>query len=269
VTFEKCQSAEQIGFAAKKLTNYCGTSSKLRKKEAPMGSHSLTSGYKSIPEALRARLVGEDYDLPEFGAAERNQLGGYRVALITTHGPELPEFDVPLNYLRDRGASVDVLTQDWLFDWQPEASGYIVLAQWLAVNVCVKADKKISDAKVQDYDAVIIIGGAWNPIMLRTDEGILKFICDAHTRRLLIASICHGPQVLVSSNVFPRGTLATGVDDIRTDMINAGFTVIDEPVVYDKGQRLITSPNPKAQPLKEFCEELGARLRELPPVGGR
>jgi protease I len=233
-----------------------------------MGSHSLTVKYEIVPEALRARLVGEDYDLPKFGAAERTSLGGYRVALITTHGPELPEFDVPLNYLRDRGASVDVLTQDWLFDWQPEAPGMVVLAQWLAVNVCVKADKKISDAKVEDYDAVIIIGGAWNPIMLRTDEGILKFIRDAYTRRLLIASICHGPQVLISSNVFPPGTLATGVDDIRTDMTNAGFTIVSERVVYDKDQRLITSPNPKAEALKPFCEELDARLRELPPVGG-
>lgn len=231
-----------------------------------MKSHSLTSKYLLVPEALRARLVGEDYDLPVFGAADPASLKGYCVALVTTHGPELPEFDVPLNYLRDRGASVDVLTQDWLFDWQPEAPGVVVLAQWLAVNVCVRADKKVSDPKVQDYDAVIIIGGAWNPIMLRTDEGILKFIREAHASKRLIASICHGPQVLISSNVFLRETLATGVDDIRTDMTNAGFTVVNNPVVYDKGQRLITSPNPKA--LKEFCEELGARLREASPVGG-
>lgn len=230
-----------------------------------MKSHSLTSKYLLVPEALRARLVGEDYDLPVFGAADPASLKGYCVALVTTHGPELPEFDVPLNYLRDRGASVDVLTQDWLFDWQPEAPGMLVLAQWLAVNVCVKADKKVSDAKVQDYDAVIIIGGAWNPIMLRTDEGIVKFMREAHASKRLIASICHGPQVLISSNVFPRGTLATGVDDIRTDMANAGFAVLNQRVVYDKGQRLITSPNPKA--LKDFCEELSAKLREVSPVG--
>jgi putative intracellular protease/amidase len=64
--------------------------------------------------------------------------------------------------------------------------------------------------------------------------------------------------------MFPRDTLATGVDDIQIDMANAGFTVVNEPVVYDKGQRLITSPNPKT--LKQFCEELGARMREVSPV---
>jgi hypothetical protein len=33
---------------------------------------------------------------------------------------------------------------------QPEGPGMVVLAQWLAVNVCVQADKKISDAKIED-----------------------------------------------------------------------------------------------------------------------
>lgn len=233
-----------------------------------MGSHALTAKYDPVPEALRARLVGEDYDLPDFGATDPESLKGYRVALVTTHGPELPEFHVPLHYLRDRGAAVEVVTQDWLFDWQPGAEGMVVLAQWLAINVCVKADKKISNAKIEDYDAVIIIGGAWNPIMLRTDGPILNFIRDAHSRRLLIASICHGPQVLISTNAFPRETLATGVDDIRVDMANAGFTVLNELVVYDESQRLITSPNPKGPALKEFCEQIGTRLREVSPVSG-
>jgi protease I len=114
--------------------------------------------------------------VPTFGEADAEALTGYHVALITTHGPELPEFDVPLNYLRERGAAVDVVTQDWLFDYQPEAPGMVVLAQWLAVNVCVQANKKVSDATIEDYDAVITIGGAWNPIMLRTDKVMLDFI---------------------------------------------------------------------------------------------
>lgn len=228
-----------------------------------MNSHALTAKYLAVPESLKPRLVGEDYPLPDFGIADPKSLKGYRVALVTTHGPELPEFDVPLNYLRDRGALVEVVTQDWLFDWQPEAPGIVVLAQWLAANVCVKADKKVSDAKIEDYDAVITIGGAWNPIMLRTDEAILKFIRDAKNCKLLIASICHGPQLLINAKAFPPGTQATGVDDIRLDMANAGFSILDAPVVFDEDQRLITSPDPKA--LKEFCEEIARRLKEIPP----
>jgi protease I len=196
-------------------------------------------------------------------------LKGYRVTLVTTHGPELPEFDVPLTYLRDRGASVDVVTQDSLFDWQPEARGTVVLAQWLAVNVCARADKKVSDAKTQDYEAVIIIGGAWNPIMLRTDEAIKIFIRDAQKQRKLIAAICHGAQLVISAKAFPPGTQATCVSDVRIDLANAGYRLLDgpgnpedydkaHPVVYDERQRLITSPIrvPSRNSVKRLVEGL-------------
>lgn len=198
------------------------------------------------------------------GKADAETLNGYRVGLITTHGPELPEFDVPLSYLRERGAVVDVVTQDWLFDYQPQAPGAVVLAQWLMVNVCAKADKKISDTRIEDYDAVVTIGGAWNPIMLRSDRVMLDFIREAVSRRLLIASICHGPQLLISAGIFPPGTPATCVDDIRLDMANAGFNVLEGRVIYGEEQRLITSPDPRT--LKEFCDEIGKRLLERRPT---
>jgi protease I len=229
-----------------------------------MLSHELVADYHVIPAVLRDSLVGESYLLPEFDDPGPDSLIGFRVALVTTHGSELPEFHVPLRYLRDRGASVEVVTQDWLFDPQKaEASGMVVLVQFLAVNVCVKADKKISDAKIGDYDAVIILGGAWNPIMLRTDPQVLRFIGEAHKRRILIASLCHGPQVLISTKAFPAGTRMTGVTDIRGDLTNAGFVVEDRPVVYDEREQLITSPSPQAESLKAFCEEIGKYAHRL------
>lgn len=236
-------------------------------KDYVTGSHALATNYQLLPDGLKEKLVGTAYPVPPRDRTTPELLKGYRCALLTTHGPELPEFDIPLNHLRDRGAIVDVVTQDWLFEYQPAAPGMVVLIQWLAANVCVKADKKISDAKIEDYDAVMIIGGAWNPIMLRTDGKIIDFIREAHRRRLLIASICHGPQVLISSQAFPPGTKATSVGDVRLDLANAGFQLPQEPeapVVYDERHRLITSPNPEA--ITEFCEELSVRIREVEPV---
>jgi protease I len=229
-----------------------------------MLSHELVTRYQEIPVALKDSLVGTSYLLPEFEDQGLIRLKGFRVALVTTHGSELPEFHVPFRYLCDRGASVTVVTQDWLFDSQKgEASVMIVLAQFLAINVCVKADKKISDAKIEDYDAVIILGGAWNPIMLRTDDQVLRFIGEAHRRRILIASICHGPQVLISTKAFPSGTRATGASDIRDDLANAGFVIEDKPVVYDEREQLITSPSPEPEALKAFCEEIGKLAHQL------
>jgi protease I len=230
-----------------------------------MRSHDLVTEYRTISPTLRDILVGEGYQLPEFEDPHSERLQGFRAALLTTHGAELPEFHVPLHYLRDRGASVEVVTQDWLFDSQKgQASGKVAIAQFLAVNVCVEANKKISDARIEDYDAVIILGGAWNPIMLRDDCRVRQFIVEAHRRRKLIAAICHGPQVLISAKAFPEGTRATGVEDIQVDLENARFVVIkDKPVVYDERERLITSPNPKPENLKAFCEEIGQYASRL------
>jgi protease I len=228
------------------------------KGEDLMHSHELVTHYQELPQVLKDSLVGESYLLPSFEDQGHEGLKGFRVALVTAHGSELPEFHVPLHYLRDRGASVEVVTQDWLFGAEKgEAIGMIVRSQFLAVNVCVKADKKISDAQIEDYDAIIILGGAWNPIMLRTDEQVLRFISDACKRGILIAAICHGPQVLISTQAFPAGTRATGVIDIRRDLTNAGFVVEDKPVVYDVSAHLITSPSPEPAAMKAFCEEMG------------
>jgi protease I len=229
-----------------------------------MRSHELAAHYLEISAADRDRLVGTNYLLPEFEEQGPKYLQGFRAAIMTTHGAELPEFHVPLCYLNDRGASVEVVTQDWLFDPERgESMGRVMLAQFLAVNVCIMANKKISDAKVEDYDAVIVLGGGWNPIMLRTDDRILAFICEAHRRRILIASICHGPQVLISSRAFPNSTRLTGVEDIHCDLENAGFIVEAKPVVFDQSELLITSPNPQPEALKAFCEEIGKYARGL------
>ena len=125
---------------------------------------------------LREKLPGDGYELPIFEDCDPQRLRGFRAAILLSHGPEVPEFHVPLTYLRDQGASVDVVTEDWLFDSNdPGASGKIALAEFLAVDVCVKADKKLSDASLDDYDAVIVLGGAWNPILLRSNDAALNF----------------------------------------------------------------------------------------------
>lgn len=65
------------------------------------GSHLLATNYQPLPDVLRSTFVEKPYKLPDFGPADPESLKGYRVALLATHGPELPEFDVPLTYLRD------------------------------------------------------------------------------------------------------------------------------------------------------------------------
>ena len=66
-----------------------------------MHSYELVTRYQVVPTTLRDNLVGTSYLLPEFEDQDLELLKGFRVALVTTHGSELPEFHVPLHYLRE------------------------------------------------------------------------------------------------------------------------------------------------------------------------
>jgi len=225
------------------------------------GSHSLTAFYTPIAPAFKEALRGTDYQLPEFEKAVGDEFTGIRVVIYTSHGPELPELHVPVTYLRERGADVVIATQDWIFDYQPSAPGHVALSEWLSVTVSVKADLRVSEAlqEISKIDCLITIGGAWNPIVSRTDGNVLQLVREVSEKGGLLASICHGPQLLVSANFLPQGTRATGVADIRLDMKNAGFEVDETAqVIFDERSNLITSPDPNA--LKEFCLEIGRVL---------
>jgi putative intracellular protease/amidase len=85
-----------------------------------------------------------------------------------------------------------------------------------------------------------------------------------------VASICHGPQVLINAGFdapagqenFPtKDVHITGVTSIRRDLKNAGFVVHDaDATVFDKRANLLTARDPKD--LGPFCTELGKLLKQ-------
>jgi len=237
----------------------------------PAGSHSLALQYKRVPTTLDT--VGTDYPLPVFETADPNWLEGARVLVISADGPELPELDVPINYLRQRGAKVDLAGQDWIFQYRDPA-GHIVIAEWLSDRICIQADLRLSDVKLEDYDALFVPGGAWNPDMLRTDATALSIVRRARELDILVVSLCHGPQVIISAafdapegeTCFPsKGVAITGTGSIRRDLANAGFTVHhDRATVYDAAANLLTARDPND--LGPLCEEFGRILKERLPV---
>lgn len=231
------------------------------------GSHSLAVHYAPVPATLDTR--GTDYPLPVFGTPDPMVLYGARVLVISADAPELPEIHVPMGYLRDRGATVKLAGQDWIFQYRNPA-GHIVIGQWMADNICVKADLRLSDVNLDDFDAVFIPGGAWNPDMLRTDDAALRIVREAHRRGLLIVSLCHGPQVLINAafdapegqiNFPSRGVHITGTGSIRRDLKNAGFIVHnDDATVFDASANLLTARDPND--LGAMCERFGELLRQ-------
>jgi protease I len=115
----------------------------------------------------------------------------------------------------------------------------------------------ISEIDAADFDALVLPGGVVNPDKLRMDPKAIALVKDFAAAGKPIASICHGPWLLVEADVL-RGRRATAWYSIRTDLKNAGATVIDEEVVVDGN--LITSRMPSDIPA--FTTAIVAALQD-------
>ncbi len=174
------------------------------------------------------------------------KIGNARIAILATDGYERSELREPLEKLRDRGASVEVLSIEpgEIRSWDKKNWGD-----------SVAVDRKVAEARVADYDALVLPGGQINPDILRTDETAVGFVRDFAASGKPLAAICHGPWMLVEAGV-AKGRDLTSWPSLRTDLVNAGADWHDREVVVDNG--LITSRNPSDLPafIDKIVEEV-------------
>jgi protease I len=107
-------------------------------------------------------------------------------------------------------------------------------------------DVVVSEARVEDYDALVLPGGVANPDQLRTDSDAVAFVREFVESGKPVAAICHAPWTLVEADVV-RGRRLTSWPSLQTDVRNAGGEWVDEPVVVDGN--LITSRKPDDIPV--------------------
>jgi len=110
------------------------------------------------------------------------------------------------------------------------------------IGVKIVPTKDIPELRVADYDLLVLPGGAKAMEYMRQDQELLKFIRDFHDAGKVIASICHGSQLLISARVV-KGNKISGYYSIKDDIENAGATYVDQPAVVS--DRIITSPHYK------------------------
>jgi protease I len=106
-------------------------------------------------------------------------------------------------------------------------------------------DLTIEEVNPDDYDALLLPGGVGNPDQLRMNERAVSLIRQFAEAGKPVAAICHGPWLLVEADLL-RGRRATAWRSIRTDLRNAGATVVDEAAVTDGN--VITSRKPDDVP---------------------
>ena len=169
-----------------------------------------------------------------------------RIAILATNGFEEVELSSPKEYLEKEGWKVEIVS--------PESGS---IKSWASTDWGkeYKVDRELKNANASDYDALVLPGGVINPDKLRTDEDALSFIKEFFKVGKPVASICHGPQILISAELV-KGRKMTSYPSIKVDLINAGAEWHDQEVVVDKG--LVTSRDPNDLPAfnKKMVEEI-------------
>jgi protease I len=168
-------------------------------------------------------------------------LSGRRVlAVVTNYGVEQDELVVPVEHLRERGATVVVAAsttdpvQTLVGDKDPGQS--------------VQPDTTYGDAGAE-FDLLLVPGGTLNADSLRLESGAVDLVRAFATSGRPIAAICHGPWALVEAGVV-QGRSVTSYPSLATDLRNAGASWSDRPVVVDEdgGFALVTSRTPDDLP---------------------
>src|SRR6478609_9579784 len=163
-------------------------------------------------------------------------LNGKKVAILATDGYEQAELDEPKRAVEDAGAETEVISPK---------TGEIQGMNHLDKGDTIAVDRAVADASVDDYDGLVLPGGVANPDNLRQDEDTVRFVQEFFKTGKPVAAICHAPWLLVEADVVEGRTL-TSYPSIRTDIRNAGATVVDEEVVIDGN--LISSRSPDDLP---------------------
>lgn len=176
------------------------------------------------------------------------RIQGKRIAILAADGFQEDELFAPLEALSDEGAKVEIVSLE---------PGSIEANRHRDKGRLIKVDAILGEARPEDYDALVIPGGVFSPDALRISREALDFTRSFMRAGKPVGAICHGPWVLIDARVVDGRTM-TSVENIRTDLINAGADVRDEEVVVDEG--LVTSRKPADLPA--FCARLIEEIAE-------
>jgi protease I len=185
-----------------------------------------------------------------------DRLEGKKVAFLAADGVEQIELTEPWKAVESEGGTPELVSLE---------SGEIQGFEHLDKGDTFSVDRAVSEARPDDYDALVLPGGVANPDFLRMDDKAVAFVRGFFEEAKPVAVICHGPWTLVEADVV-RGRRITSWPSLQTDIRNAGGTWVDEEVVVDQG--LVSSRKPDDLPafcsklVEEMCEGTHERQRQ-------
>jgi protease I len=174
-------------------------------------------------------------------------LTGKKVAfLVAPEGVEQVELTDPWQAVEKAGGTPELVSTE---------AGKVQGFNHLTPADVFEADLAAGDANVNDYVGLVLPGGVANPDFLRTDDNAVRFATSFFDAGKPVAVICHGPWTLVEAGAVNGRTL-TSWPSVKTDIVNAGGSWIDQEVVIctDGPNTLVSSRKPDDLP--KFCATL-------------
>jgi protease I len=155
--------------------------------------------------------------------ADKN-LQGLRGAILATDGVEDAELKQPRKALDMAGAKTTLFAPKagkiYSMNHHDKAAEYDV-------------DESLDQARAEQFDAVLLPGGALNADTIRVHPRAQQFVRDMDKAGKPIAVICHAPWLLVSAGIV-QGRTMTSYHTIQDDLRNAGAKWQDIEVLRDK-----------------------------------
>ncbi|MDR2199438.1 MAG: DJ-1/PfpI family protein [Deltaproteobacteria bacterium] len=117
--------------------------------------------------------------------------------------------------------------------------------------------------KTENFDALVIPGGR-APEYLRLNQRVLEIVREFFKAQKPVASICHGPQILVSAGVL-KGRSSTSYPAVGPDVADSGCAFVPANDTASNSVidgNLVTAPAWPAHPawIRDFLKVLGTKI---------
>jgi protease I len=175
------------------------------------------------------------------------KLQGKKILLIIAfHDFQDHEYGKTREILENQGAEIKVASSE-----KPEAQGKF--------GTRVKVDLLLSETKVEEFEAVVFIGGP-GAVDYREDPEALRLAKEAFSQNKILAAICIAPTILARAGVLQgkKATVWSGPGDKEPIRIleEEGAAFVDQEVVQDG--KIITANGPGAA--EAFAETISRLL---------
>ncbi|MEN6464377.1 MAG: type 1 glutamine amidotransferase domain-containing protein [Syntrophaceae bacterium] len=161
------------------------------------------------------------------------KLQGMKVAILATNGFEQPELTEPRKALEEAGAGTILISPK---------GGKIYAMKHHDKGDQFEVNMTFDQAKPEDFDAVLLPGGALNADALRMDMKAREFVRKMDKAGKPFAVICHASWLLVSAGLV-KGRKMTSYHTIQDDLRNAGAEWSDKEVVRDRNWVMSRQPS--------------------------